>query len=777
LTLDKDWNQICYVAYKSPAARASGQLNIAALIHERPEDVEVWQLNARLVNGRRDGIEYHLHAVAKHGAKRAGGVREAVGAVLGLSPASRATVKWFETASLQPTVEAAALRVLAAATTCLDEAGMQSLVAHLSTIPCPVPMPHFECSTLDFTFLARYTPQRRVTLITDLWRDHIVRQTGNTLRVAQELATRNGHATIRAIATVDHIVASAPETVAAALINDLVWFDDITTLLSPGVLKAIAARPRHRHIVAFQPQNADPSIAIETLRNKRLLERDSLVIPRGPMHPAVAQAVIDELTSSASMHHTHSSTQCQNLLRLAISVAATTPNGAPLLVQAYTNWTRTNASLRDWAQHEISTLFDNIDIVLDKASIERLHKAQLEHARFIAAYTSRKNYNAKTKTSGEGSPGAINHKAPPSVEHQHFSPGLLAMLEAQPEAPRSVKAATESALAAAQWTHRTPSGRLVRWYERFTDHPFTIQELAASLTTAVANTQDINVIVRQANDHIKKVSHLPLDNDAFDEHVEMLANVLTSHAVPVWEKRVLDRAAQTLITQARTVRSVVQGQFAPGDIGEFSYSNPYWSALESHAQHLPQHARALLFAHSNDPDVVLQGFILDQECDVLGASRRSRLSADVHVLSILNDVPNVTWPDRPKHWTELPTPDHVPWQLAPVAEVFLHKTVVLGDEAYNINVIKDIEELNANSAPNNMGNCTSTYASGIRQGQDLILAIGRGSRCEINVSVSRDNTADATWAITEVKGPHNVRVAPALESALRIALEALMANP
>ena len=781
LSDDPRWDQVCYVAFKGPSARAAKDRDIAALINQRPEDVEVWRLNARIVNGRRDGIEHHLHAVAKNGSKRAGGTREAVGAVLGISPASKATVKWFEQAGLQPTVEAAALRLLSAAINVLDDSQMQSLVSRLSAISCAVPMPEFDASTLDFTFLSRYNPQRRVTLIADLWHTHAMKATGNTLRVAQELANRGGPALVQAHAVIETIAQSSPQLVADALAAELIWFDELTTMVTPQVLAELVKRPRHRHIVAFHNLNSDPAAALEVLRDKRALENKDLAIPHGPMHPAVAKAVLDELATTPIMRHTHSSMQCRNILRLAISLAATTPDGAPMLARAYANWTRTKSSLNSWAPHDVSEMFANVTLMLDRASIERLHKTHVEHARFFAAYLGRRRSHSASANGdnaallGDGTLDAQGEYARQNAS-KYFSEGLLALIESQPEAPKSVKLTAQAALAASEWTYRTPTGRLAAWHTRFREHSFEPAELVAAFRAEAAEHNGYERVVPLANKYAVLISQCVHDEDRFQESLTAITDAVAELGAASPDKRMFQIAAGKIAVQARSVRQVVRGEFSVTELlGDASFSNPLWIALESHAQQLPPHARAALFQYSKDPDVALQGFILHGQCDVFGVAKRAPLSADVHVLTLLDGVATVEWPERPKHWSDLPTSDFLPWQLAPVADVFSNKSVIIGDEPYNINVIRDIQQLNANSAPNNMGNCTSTYASGIRQGRDVILAIGRGARTEINVSLAQSHISGEGWVITEVKGPQNVAIVPEQERQLRTQLELMLA--
>ena len=109
------------------------------------------------------------------------------------------------------------------------------------------------------------------------------------------------------------------------------------------------------------------------------------------------------------------------------------------------------------------------------------------------------------------------------------------------------------------------------------------------------------------------------------------------------------------------------------------------------------------------------------------------------------------------------------------------RTIVLGGENYDVRVIKNIESLVANAAPNCMGNCTDSYASDIRKGTSLILAIGRGGRTEINVNVYLHNSRSGTsahgepvWLVGEIKGPSNKSLDSKQEEAVSKQVAALL---
>ena len=137
---------------------------------------------------------------------------------------------------------------------------------------------------------------------------------------------------------------------------------------------------------------------------------------------------------------------------------------------------------------------------------------------------------------------------------------------------------------------------------------------------------------------------------------------------------------------------------------------------------------------------------------------------------------DITWPEKPKTWSELPTIDFVPWKLPAVYTKVDNKTIVLNEEEYQVSVIKDIKHLIANAAPNAMGNCTDSYAGDIRRGTSLILAIGRERGTEINVSMYRDNP-HANWTVEEIKGRHNTILDKALENSIKQQIENLLDQP
>jgi hypothetical protein len=136
----------------------------------------------------------------------------------------------------------------------------------------------------------------------------------------------------------------------------------------------------------------------------------------------------------------------------------------------------------------------------------------------------------------------------------------------------------------------------------------------------------------------------------------------------------------------------------------------------------------------------------------------------------------VPWPEKPKRWSDLPTADHLPWELAPVSTRFSNKTLALGSEEFSIRVIPDMPSLVANAAPNCMGNCTDTYADDIRRGSTIILAIGREGRTEINVSLEK-NRDDDSWEITETKRAQNKRLSADEQTSLHRQLMYLLRTP
>jgi hypothetical protein len=151
----------------------------------------------------------------------------------------------------------------------------------------------------------------------------------------------------------------------------------------------------------------------------------------------------------------------------------------------------------------------------------------------------------------------------------------------------------------------------------------------------------------------------------------------------------------------------------------------------------------------------------------------SHVSREIHLRSLVGEQQGVAWPEKPKTWDELPTEDHLPWGLAPVADHLDEKNIVLGEDVFNVRVIKDMRQLQANAAPNCMGNCTESYASSIRQGRALVLAIGRGGGTEINVSVEQHHST-GDWSITEMKGPRNKLLQQDVQDALSEQIGTLM---
>lgn len=742
------WDQLCYITH----AKKASDIDIERRIERDPDSVELWRLDARLVNGKRSGLEHNLFAVAKRGSRRAGGTRAAVGEVLGVNPAAKAVVRWFEESTIHPTVEASALRLLHGASKVLDDSGMQSLVAALRGIPAPVPFPLFDPSHLDLKFLERYPQQRRVTLLADLWRSHVVDNVEDAIRVASEVEDRGASAAVKARAFCSHIAETAPAVVAELISSGRVKFSD--ALLQPGVVEILLSSPRTAHYAAFHPAVSDPSFAVAVLRNHKVLTGEYLDIPRTGLSPDTARAVLEELQNSDLLRHTHDPLQLENVLSLAIAAAQALPDAGPVLVKAYTNWTKNRAACQVYSADDISRHFSDRSVLLDRLSAEQLHKAHLEHARMLERTSNREL-------------GLF------------LSTGLLQLLEDTPEAPPGIREHAGRLLQDLGLTHRTPEGRRCTEYERLTRHDVS----AADLRDLLADTPtEVTSAIRHIADIVtaRVCLHAP-NTELAAEYEPVIVEVLTrdtpanSHRSD-WQHSLARTAAAQIVSKVEELNRAHNGTITLAELGEHSYSSPGWRIVSERATGVSREVRHALIETFSDTDYALVGHILHQDCDVVSHARRSSLSSDVHTRTLLAQRTDVPWEDKPRRFSELPTADHAPWNDVPeVADALDDLTIHLDEMPYRVSVIRGMQELQANAAPNRMGNCTVTHASTLRRGEEILLALDRGNGTEINVSLHKSRSSSRSddpagtsdkWYVSEVKAAHNKPVHPQFEKVI-----------
>jgi|LakMenEpi03Aug12_release.lakeMendotaPanAssembly.Ray.scaffolds.fasta_scaffold44021_3 hypothetical protein len=723
LSQDTSWAGLCYVVYR-PSHTREAVIDIAALVKDEPERVQLWKLDARLINGKRSGVEHHLHAIARHGTARAGGVREAVGGVLGATPAGKSVARWFSEEDVTPTAQASILKILHSASFVLSPDAMQSLASKLRQDFVNTPMPVFDTSaTHNLSFLERYPMERRVRLLADLWHAENLDSLNTLVRVADELLDRGGVATKSAEKLIASLDSTSAASIAELAVAGKLWVTANSSMFGPNILAELASRPATRRLVALHPENTDTSIALELLSDTSSLERREVhVYQNSKMHPDVAAALFSELSKKNAFNKTHSITRCNNLLILSIAVTEVLPEAAPLVAKAFASWTHAQGALDPWNLDALDYVFANKNIVLDKVTAEQLYKRQLEYAR-TAAKNDSKDGNV-------------------SPTQRWMSGELLATLECQSATPAGIKEAAREHLDKGGRDYRGVSERLVQWRSYVDTAPEPVEALLHVLTTLPdlhTNTSALKSSIKTVMQHAAAL----VDTDEDFQTVQKAAAAVSTHG---------DR--DEILEQSLKVRAAIRGTIKIEEVGDMLYSNPVYSALAFSSQSLGRDLRKCVLENTNDADVAYAGYITTGETDVLSSMELSQVSREIQLRSLVSEQQDVVWPEKPKSWDELPTEDHLPWALAPVSERLDAKTVVLGDDVFDVRVIKDMSQLQANAAPNCMGNCTASYASSIRQGHALVLALGRGDSTEINVSVEYE-TRLGEWAITEMKGRRN----------------------
>jgi hypothetical protein len=746
------WDGVCYMMWRPRALRdGETRIDIAARIKNDPQMVEVWRLDDRIVNGKRSkGLEHHLHAVARRGAVRSGGVKEAVGVVLGATPAGKIVARWFESELKEPTMQAMALKLFASARTVLDDQHLESLASRMQKLHASIPMPVFDTAvTQDLAFLERYPMSRRVTLLEDLWETQVAWNLATLHRVADQLMYRGDNARERALVVLDAIDRTAPDLLLRLVREERLFLGGIPEGVGENLRSRLLANPKLAHLAAFHPATTDPSHALAVLNDRSHMESVGVTLYDGPLHPNVVRAVGEHLKSSRDLTHTHSSTKSRNLTKLCVVLSEADPSYAPLVAKAFASWTRTNGSLDSWFVSDADRVFEDRHLVLDRTTVEQLYKRSVEHALTVQKHS-------------------ISEADIPS--QMLVSSHLLAVLEVQSAAPEGIRRAAREILHDAGHRYRSERGVLVA------DHDYVRQaadKVAAALTLMENHVEE--VASRSAYSRPYKHALQPavtaitsgLTDEEFAilfEGVERIVNRLS---------RGVDPRGAEAVEEIRAVQLAMHGELDPAALGDKPWLHPAYLALTDHAQVLPSAVRQALINGNHDYDPAFIGYILHDETDVVSALSRDTLSENIQLCTLLNENPLVPWPEKPKRWSDLPTADHLPWELAPVSARFSNTAVTLGSEVFAVRVIPDMPSLVANAAPNCMGNCTDTYADDIRRGSTIILAIGRDGRTEINVSLEK-NRSDDSWEITETKRAHNKPLNSDEERALHAQLTTLL---
>jgi hypothetical protein len=755
LSTTEAWDGLCYMTWRPRAQRESqAPIDIAARIKDNPQNVEVWRLDDRLVNGRRsNGLEHHLHAVARRGAVRAGGVREAVGVVLGATPAGKIVARWFENDLKEPTMQAMALKLFASAQTVLDEQHLESLASRMQKLNVSIPMPVFDTAvTQNLSFLERYPMQRRVTLLEDLWETQICSNLATLHRVAEQMMYRGGAARQQALAVLTELDRTGSDLLFRLVREDRVYLGGTPEAVGENLRQKLLAHPKLFSLVAFHPSTTDPSYALALLSDRERMDREGVVLYDAPLAAEVARAVAEHLGASKDLSHTHSSTKSRSLTKLCVALCEADSSHAPLVAKAFASWTRTNGSLDSWFNSDADNAFAARRVELDRTTIEQLYKRSVEHAAAVRKHSS--------------SDADLPQYALVSLE-------LFAMLESQALAPAGIREAARVLLneSGRQW--RSDDGVLL---PAFTYVPEARDKVAAATAVLEHNIQAAashtahSRTFRQALHPAVMAINCGLSDSEFQTLIKN-----TEHIVGCTMKGIDSRAAEAL-EELRLTQRAMHGGLDPAELGDSSWLHPAHSALTDHAHVLPAPVREALINSSRDYDVAFMGYVLHGETDVVSSLSRDTLSENIQLCALLNDNPMVPWPEKPKRWLDLPTADHLPWELAPVSTRFSNKTVTLGSEEFAVRVIPDMPSLVANAAPNCMGNCTATYADDIRRGSTIILAIGREGRTEINVSLEKHRDDD-TWEITETKRAHNKPLSKDEQNALHGQLTYLLRTP
>lgn len=752
LAKDPSWDGMCYVSWKRSWTDENGEMSMETRLTADPDSIEMWRLDERLVNGKRSGVEHHLYKIARKGAARCGGVRAAVGELLGAGSVGKGVVRWFEEDGVEPTAQATALKLLIAAKGVLDESALESLAARMRKTYSGVPMPRFETAHVSrLAFLERYDMRRRGELLLNLWQTQCDDSLAGNIRTAAELINRRGTAGEKGRAYMRSLDDTCSADVVRLIVAKRVWLEGSQDVFGPNVRELLAQRKATRPIIAFHPDTSDPELALEVILDKKRFSQDEIHLTGArPLHPSVASAVRAELERPGFLQQTHSSVRSRNVLRLAVAVCEADPSAAPILVKAYSAWTRTPGALSEWRARDTDDVFAGRKLQLDQSSITQLYQRQTELARVADRAGDKKSKSEE-------------------LPHRFYSHGLMAVLESQSDAPPAVRDAAERMLTREGLVVRDDNGVLGHWFNVLQEDCDRVRVVQETLDRYAVDTKDsgeaLSRILRTGvvsiqhgvtpteYTQIRAACDRALNSVGLD--TEYLRKVRSSWSDDLGVLEVLDK----------TYRAA-NGDISVSDLGPNQYSNPVYTTFCEFAQNLDAKQREFLIKETGDVDTCYIGYLLSGAADVVTAAGRDIVSTEIQLRTILAEVDGIEWPEKPKHWSDLPTADFIPWRLADVASGLDGRSLKLDDEEYQVRAIKDITELQANAAPNCMGNCTDSYADVIRKGTSVVLAIGRGDRTEINVSVEKHHHNDV-WEIREVKGPHNKKLSASMESEVR----------
>lgn len=764
-TLDADpsWDKVCYVTWKGMFTSPDGKgVPIEERIRSRPESVELWKLDARLVNGKRSGIAHHLHAIAKHGSSRSGGTREAVGKVLGSGSVGKYVARWFNEQSVEPTQQAAALKLLHMASEILDAASLESLAARMSVKCAHVPIADFDISTAhNLKFLERYPMQRRVSLLLDVWETQERLATEQCIRVAIEALHRGGSAGVKAENFIRDIGENNSDIVAEVLREGGANFAYAGGLCSQKVRSILDSKQATKHICAFHADNDDPTNALSLIRNRKYMETRFVILYKGQtLHPYVAKALKEELSKNRNMQQTHSSTKCHNILKLAVAICEVDPSAGELLFQAYAAWSKTYDARDQWAGEDVDALFEGRNLKLDSITVEKMYKTQIDNAKNSeAAYTKKFKKNTQIDPSNtDHETSALNKTIAEYGGIQglkSISSIMFSLLEAQQSAPSKIKEQCAHYLHAHGYVWRDKYGKLVD------ETDLLEQSSQVDIDLAVLCAKPVNM---SSDRWLEKVTRTAARLPVTDADWVKIRKVCDMHCREQF--RYSSQAYADAMTVLDDIRAAVTGTLRVPTV-DLSYSNPVHKALLDHGQTSTKEMQNWLLESTGDTDVAYRGWLTTGQCNLLYTTgQRDSTSTTIQTRSLVAMQNDIIWPEKPKTWSELPTIDFVPWKLPEVYTKVDNKTIILNEEEYNVSVIKDIKHLIANASPNSMGNCTDSYAGDIRRGTSLILAVGRERGTEINVNMYLEEARNA-WAIGEIKGRHNTILDAELENSIK----------
>lgn len=479
------------------------------------------------------------------------------------------------------------------------------------------------------------------------------------------------------------------------------------------------------------------------------------------------------------------------MLSIAAAICELDPGAQDLLVRAYSAWSKTNEASERWPLAEVDEALKGRTFKLSPLTVEKLYRIQTDLMR------------KATPTPGDQTPPKLGAPGQEGVSTQ-----LLRVLEAQTDAPEGIREICRTHIHYKDIAPlRGNDGMLAPWPKILEDSTDLVRDTQAALKTwadMLTGGKDLPEHAAEAEPsgrtrmvssrgrpyaldpekilgenkwysatcqmYFINAAHRPMSDMEYatlrdlmmtNEHIDQAARQRTCNTMD----EVRDAATGRIVIDPKTVNR---------------YDNPAHAALERYAQTTTEAQREWLIRELGDMDVAYIGWLATGKCDLVQISgRRDETSQEIQTSSMVGGIDGITWPEKPKKWKDLPTVDYVPWVLPEKHRALDGKTITLGGEKYNVRVLKSMESLMANASANCMGNCTDGYASDIRKGRSLVLAVGRGERTEINVELFWDPLYDTpvaapVWSVGEIKGPSNRPLERAQEETVRDQIASLL---